>query len=484
MGQTLTRLIQKVTYSPDVDKELNNQNAAARDKRELFKNKIATQKTNVAARIKKIATVVNEKYKKRISDANAWLDSNRNARPLDIDNQIVLFTNDCATIEATNEGNLFYERVLALADLQAAANNKITSTVNSERTWYNKNKDLPLKEYTQRKTSVFDPAVVAAGGSAIDISRIETVDIIGHQAVLKKKKKQLEVEPSLWDKMVTTFFSSLWSLFYIAVLLAGGSLGANLMVHRPVPYRILAFIYGCLASPLLILYSIFGLMKSDPIIIYSMFIPIFQAAPTNYLTFFSYSEDDKLKQRKDAYVAQGIALVKATSAIAAATNAAMSSNSTMPNTAATATAATATAATTAATAAATAAFGNENSVNMVGNAFGNENSVNMVGNAFGNENTNNAGNDPNPPTTNIQLNAGNPLNAANPPNPVTAPSAVKRIPATQKIINGLHANLDKNVAARKKAEELVKLAQTQSLIKALEIRDLARQAEVTPPAAP
>ena len=460
MGQTLTRLIQKVTYSPDVDKELNTQNAAARDKRELFKNKIATQKSNIAARIKKIATVVNEKYKKRISDANAWLDSNRNARPLDIDNQIVLFTNDCATIEATNEGNLFYERVIALADLQAAANNKITNTVNSERTWYNKNKDLPLKEYTQRKTSVFDPAVIAAGGSAIDISRIETVDIIGHQAVLKKKKKQLEVEPSLWDKMVTTFFSSFWSLFYIAVLLAGGSLGANLMIHRPVPYRILAFIYGCLASPLLILYSIFRLIKADPIIIYSMFIPIFQVAPTKYLTFFSYSEDDRIKLRRDAYIAQGIALVKASSAIAAATNAAMSNT---PSNIAQGNALVKTNSPIAAM---------SNAASDASVRFGNENSVNTLGNAFGNENTDNSANVPNITKATSATTAANPLNA------VTARTAVEPIPVTQNTINRLHDNLDKNVDALKKAEQLAKLAQEQSRNKALEERRLARQAQV------
>jgi hypothetical protein len=98
----------------------------------------------------------------------------------------------------------------------------------------------------------------------------------------KEQKEKAEFNPTrLFKKGAAGMVNAFWIALVLAFAVLGGSLAANEAVIRPLPFRILYFIYGFIFFPFVILFFVFRyFLLNKPPYFASILFPLYEYDPS------------------------------------------------------------------------------------------------------------------------------------------------------------------------------------------------------------
>ena len=289
MGNTVNRAIDRYTYNPEADKALKEEYATARDKmKQLQSLSNQIREKSVEA---KMANVTKDRLKKLADSIVSWINKNGNASSEEIDNQIGINKDKQAEILLKNAGNYYFQAVITLYEQLAASIKNIatraalTTLIEKEKAWFAKNGDLSLDAYKARKAEL-DKLVKGLKVEPIEVDDEPNVNVEAVQGKLTAptvaQKKPVSIK--------AIFFQVLAYAFFFFLIVAGGSFAANLSFKRPVAFRLLSFVYGCIFFPILILYAAIMALGGKGIVMHALCIPLFEGKERReYLRWFTYN---------------------------------------------------------------------------------------------------------------------------------------------------------------------------------------------------
>jgi hypothetical protein len=203
--------------------------------------------------------------------------------------------------------------------------------VKEELVWWNNNVELSPREVTTRDLQ-YDETIKKkkeASQKALqnqgDTSKQQT------KAAEEKQKAKNDAirNRSVWDDIVDAFNIMLALtiiILYIIIGLRCGSFAANEILYKPVPYRIIAFIYTFIFCPIFAPYYLWKVIKhyvwGTPLPLFEGLLPLNAYDPSEPLTItkrlFGYADtpllkewiqikqDEELKARDEAVISKGI----------------------------------------------------------------------------------------------------------------------------------------------------------------------------------
>lgn len=285
----MNRAVERYTFNPEADKALKEEHAVARDRmKELQSLSGQIREKSVGVQM---ASVTKQRLVALSDKINKWISSNTNASSEEIDNQISIGKDGLADILLKNAGNYFFEVVLVLSDQLAASVKDVTtraslmSLIAKERVWFKANGDLSLDAYKARKSD-FDKLVKGLNVEPVAVDDKPEVNV---SAVEGQVNAPSLAPPAKSVNLTATFFQVLTWAFLFFLIMAGGAFGANMSFNRPVAFRILSFVYGCIFFPLILAYAAIMALSGKGVVMHSLCIPLFEAAEkSNYLRWFTY----------------------------------------------------------------------------------------------------------------------------------------------------------------------------------------------------
>jgi hypothetical protein len=258
-----------------------------------------------------------------------WLASNSTAPLLELQAERDKYNSDINNILSVDQPKAnyrsFYAGLRFLAELKDP---RITSNVKAAlvkeaqdlESWYNSNKATLTKIQLEQKMSDAQTRIL----QTVDDAAYRTVlqnDLNGLKnrpaeewadASKKQVKNQATIQNAdfriedVWSSFKETF--SWWPILLLVLFcILGGSLAANSAIHRPIPYRVLFFLYG--AFPLFVfpvlLYFLIQRVRCGPLPMYGL-LPVLCTTPeieegNNFFTAllrgpFTYYEDANISR--------------------------------------------------------------------------------------------------------------------------------------------------------------------------------------------
>ena len=203
--------------------------------------------------------------------------------------------------------------------------------VKQELVWWNNNIELSPREVTTRDLQYDE--TIKKKNEAFQKALQNRADTTKQQTKVaeEKEKKRLEAirNRSLYDDITDSLIilaKSIVIIFYIVIGLRCASFAANELLYKPVPYRLLAFVYTFIFCPIFAPYYLWKVLKNyiwgTPLPLFEGLLPINSYDPSDPLTLsrrlFGYADtpalqewirgkqDDESMARDQAVVSKGI----------------------------------------------------------------------------------------------------------------------------------------------------------------------------------
>jgi hypothetical protein len=200
-----------------------------------------------------------------------------------------------------------------------------------ELVWWNNNIELSPREVTTRDLQ-FDETIKKKM-EATEKAYTNQGDTTKQQAKVAEEKQKAANDAirnrTLWDDIVDACSIMAASAFFILYILVGircGSFAANDLLYKPVPYRIIAFIYTFIFCPVFAPYYLWKVIKhyvwGTPLPLFEGLLPLNAYDPSEPLTIskrlFGYADtpllkewikvhqDEETKARDAAVISKGI----------------------------------------------------------------------------------------------------------------------------------------------------------------------------------
>ena len=200
-----------------------------------------------------------------------------------------------------------------------------------ELVWWNNNIELSPREVTTRDLQ-FDETI-RKKMEAVEKAYTNQGDTSKQQTKIAEEKQKAANDAirnrTLWDDIVDACSIMAASAFFILYILVGircGSFAANDLLYKPVPYRIIAFIYTFIFCPVFAPYYLWKVIKhyvwGTPLPLFEGLLPLNAYDPSEPLTIskrlFGYADtpllkewikvhqDEETKARDAAVISKGI----------------------------------------------------------------------------------------------------------------------------------------------------------------------------------
>jgi lipopolysaccharide export LptBFGC system permease protein LptF len=283
LSRAFTKAVNKATYDPEFEKQLAAERAKARELRAKLrqtlteysnKNRELVSKNELTPQGSTLATSL-------IQETTKWLQDTPDATEAELQDKLSEVLDKLATIYNEDKNRLMFSNWLKSWDVIVATwqgqnkisedkAKKIKELLAKDKDWYSKNLNESLETYKERMdkdtqdiyTIVGDATLIQDAGDQKKAQDSKSVDLDELKAKIeaeKKAKEEVEKEQFSLSRLFSKIGKGVGVAFLIALFIAfgltGGSLLSNEAIARPVPYRILYFIFGFLFSiPVIIFY--------------------------------------------------------------------------------------------------------------------------------------------------------------------------------------------------------------------------------------
>jgi lipopolysaccharide export LptBFGC system permease protein LptF len=283
LSRAFTKAVNKATYDPEFEKQLAAERAKARELRTKLretltdysnKNRELVSKNELTPQGSTLATSL-------IQETTKWLQDTPDATEAELQDKLSEVLDKLATIYNEDKNRLMFSNWLKSWDVIVATwqgqnkiseekAKKIKELLAKDKDWYSKNLNESLETYKERMdkdtqdiyTIIGDATLIQDAGDQKKTQDSKSVDLDELKAKIeaeKKAKEEVEKEQFSLSRLFSKIGKGVGVAFLIALFIAfgltGGSLLSNEAIARPVPYRILYFIFGFLFSiPVIVFY--------------------------------------------------------------------------------------------------------------------------------------------------------------------------------------------------------------------------------------
>lgn len=285
LTRAFNKAVNKATYDPELEKQLAEEKKQAREARTKLRESLTTasNKNRELSARNEITPQATTLAASVVQETQKWLQDTPDATADEIQDKIFEVVDKLATIYTDDKNRLFFVNSLKTWDViltQWQTQNKISEDkakrikkiLTDEQAWYEKNLNESLQTYTARleemnesiKQVVADPTLVQESNEEknkqVDKDSAEIDALKAKAEADKKAKEELEKQQFSLGRLLKKVYRGVGGAFIVALILAvcftGASLAANEAIARPVPYRILFFIFGFIFSVPVIFYYI------------------------------------------------------------------------------------------------------------------------------------------------------------------------------------------------------------------------------------
>lgn len=304
LGRSFNRAVAKATYDPELEKQLAVERANAREARGKYRDSLnaAINADRSYVQQGKLTSIGATQSAALFKVANDWLQANPDATAEEILDKSQETTDKLATIYTEDKNRLYFFNVLKILDIQVLrlqsmnlipeeTAKKCKELIDKDQSWLEKNPNEPAQTYTDKLNTlqaaisklIGDPDIEKKLKDGVDsVEDVDTTKEIDEQKKkaeeLARKKEELEKQtfnPKRFFKKISGgATAAFWVAFFLALALLGGSLAANEGIVRPLPYRILFFLYGFFFFPVVLLYFGFRALTGRPPYIGAILFPL------------------------------------------------------------------------------------------------------------------------------------------------------------------------------------------------------------------
>ena len=283
LTRAFNKAVNKATYDPEFEKQLAAERAKARELRTKLrqtltdysnKNRELVTKNEFTPQGSTLATSL-------IQETTKWLQDTPDATEAELQDKLSEVLDKLAIIYNEDKNRLLFLNWLKSWDVIVATwqgqnkiseekAKKIKELLAKDKDWYSKNLNESLETYKERMdkdtqeiyTIVGDATLIQDSGDQKKAQDSKSVDLDELKAKVeaeKKAKEELEKQSFSLSRLSSKIGRGVGIAFLVALFIAlgltGGSLLSNEGIARPVPYRVLYFIFGFLFSiPVIVFY--------------------------------------------------------------------------------------------------------------------------------------------------------------------------------------------------------------------------------------
>ena len=305
--RAFNKAVNKATYDPELEKQLAEEKKQAREVRTKLRQTLSqASKTNRELLTNKQITQQGSTLAtSTIQEAQTYLKDNPEATADELQDKTFEVAEKLATIYTEDKNRLFFINNLNAIDgittiyqnqniIDEDTAKKIKALVAEERVWFNKNQNESLETYNERlieggeKLKKIIPAdleqrIEKSRSEEGQKTQKELDDMKAKAEADKKAKEELEKQrfnpKRVMGKFLRGFGGAVIVAVFFAVSLTGASLLANEAIARPVPYRILYFIFGFIFSIPVILFFIGRAIFGQPPYFAAYLLPLYSYDP-------------------------------------------------------------------------------------------------------------------------------------------------------------------------------------------------------------
>ncbi len=306
LSRAFTKAVNKATYDPELEKQL----AAEREKARALRTKLreglsaATQKNREMLANGLVTKQGSTQVTAVIKETTNWLKDTPEATDAEIQDKIFEYLDKLTNIYDEDKNRLQFSNWIKLYEffvpklqnenrISEEVAKKVLAIVNENKTWFENHQNESIETYQTRieeedkkiKEILNDPEFVKeqqrlqkANTDPKELERLKT------QAQAEKKAKEdLEKSQFSLSRLTGKISRGLGIALTVAIVFALGLTGASLLaneaVARPVPFRILYFIFGFLFCIPVILFYIGRTFMGHPPYYASYLLPLYSYDP-------------------------------------------------------------------------------------------------------------------------------------------------------------------------------------------------------------
>jgi len=283
LSRAFTKAVNKATYDPELEKQLAAEREKAREIRTKLrqtltdysnKNRELVTKNELTPQGSTLATSV-------IQETTKWVQDTPDATESELQDKMSEVLDKLSIIYTEDKNRLMFlnwlkswEVIVATWQSQNKISEdkakKIKDLLAKDKDWYTKNLNESLVTYKERVDTdtqeifqiIGDAALIQDASDQQKVQNSKSVDLDELKAKVdaeKKAKEELEKQSFSLSRLFSKIGKGVGIAFLVALFIAlgltGGSLLSNEGIARPVPYRILYFIFGFLFSiPVIVFY--------------------------------------------------------------------------------------------------------------------------------------------------------------------------------------------------------------------------------------
>jgi hypothetical protein len=306
LTRAFTKAVNKATYDPELEKQLAAERAKAREIRTKFRQTLSesTKKNRQMLANGQITKQGSTLANALIKETLDWLKNTPDATDVELQDKTFEFLDKLTNIYDEDKNRLqfsnwinFFEFIIPRLQnenrIPEESAKKLTAIVNENKTWFKNHQNESIETYqgrieeeSKKIQEIFnDPEILEqqkllekANNDPKELERLKA------QALAEKKAKEdLEKSrfslPRITKKISRGLGIAITVAVFFALGLTGASLLANEAIARPVPYRILYFIFGFIFSIPVILFYIGRTFMGQPPYYAAYLLPLYSYDP-------------------------------------------------------------------------------------------------------------------------------------------------------------------------------------------------------------
>lgn len=306
LARAFNKAVNKATYDPELEKQLAAEREKAREIRTKLRQTITelTKKNREMLANKQITQSGSTQATAVIKESLDWLKNTPDATDIELQDKTFEILDKLANIYDEDKNRLqfsnwlnFYEFIIPTLQNQnkipEESAKKITAIVTENKTWFEKHQNESIETYqarieeqNKRIEEIFkDPQILEqqellnkANNDPKELERLKAKALAE-----KKAKEDLEKSQFNLTRLTKKISSGLGIAIVVAIFFALGLTGASLLANeaiaRPVPFRVLYFIFGFIFSIPVILFYIGRTFMGQPPYYAAYLLPLYSYDP-------------------------------------------------------------------------------------------------------------------------------------------------------------------------------------------------------------
>lgn len=308
LSRAITKAVNKATYDPELEKQMAQEKQNAREARTKLRKTLDESSTKMREMVEndELTLQGSTLASSIIQETNKWLQATPDATESELQDKNLEVMDKLSAVYEEDKNRIYFTNwikkwtiiITTYQTQNKLAEDKvkqIQAILSKEQSWYEKNSNESLETYKshidkateQMNTILSDPGLIQDAQEKLKEQGTNTKTLETLQVKVeaeKKEKEEREKQQFNASRITKKLTGGLTIAFLVALFIAfgltGASLAANEAVVRPVPYRILFFIFGFLFSIPTILYFVVRTYRGYPPYFASYLLPLYMYDPS------------------------------------------------------------------------------------------------------------------------------------------------------------------------------------------------------------